>query len=72
MPSHQKRRDPLPVGYQFGDAGRDTIQQVGKSFDHGPVWTNLSRHGTVWTNLSPEVLAALERYFPERRVLKRM
>lgn len=23
MPSHQERREPLPKGYQFGDARRD-------------------------------------------------
>jgi hypothetical protein len=25
MPSHQKRREPLPKGYQFGDAGKPRI-----------------------------------------------
>jgi hypothetical protein len=25
MPSHQDRRDPLPKGYQFGDAGKSEL-----------------------------------------------
>lgn len=26
MPSHQDRREPLPKGYQFGDAGKPAIR----------------------------------------------
>lgn len=27
MPSHQDRREPLPKGYQFGDAGRRMMNE---------------------------------------------
>jgi hypothetical protein len=65
MPSHQDRRDPLPPGYQFGDAGSSAamsalddsdgsrvIARTRCAFDGRVLWQWRPRHERVAERLT--------------------